>query len=111
MLLNSNKKITLFPKPIKYVFLRLILFLFSFLGIDAVIKINSGYLKVYYKKLEEDCGHLLQDSQAYDICSETYGHEGAAFVMLFLIIGIPSIIFLYRLLKRDFIQLREKYKK
>jgi len=32
-------------------------------------------------------------------------------VMLFLIIGIPSIIFLYKLLKKDFIQLREKYKK
>jgi len=111
MLFYSNKKIALFPKPVKYVFLRLILFLFSFLGIDAVFKINSGYLKVYYKKLEEDCGHLLHDSQAYDICSETNGHEGAAFVMLFLIIGIPSIIFLYRLLKRDFIQLREKYKK
>ena len=110
MLFDSDKNITFFPKPVKYVFLRLILFLFSFLGMDAVFKINSGYLKVYYKKLEEDCGHLLHDSQAYDICSETYGHEGAAFVMLFLIIGIPSVIFLYKLLKKDFIHLRNKYK-
>ena len=104
-------------------FLRLILLIFSFLGIGSaylLTKINPDDLTVgaLEREVEKDCGHLLPDNpDAYGNCWEDWmlsagGLPGFIIIaVVFVVIGIPSIIFLYKLLKKDFIQLREKYKK
>ena len=104
-------------------FLRLILLLFSMLGLGSAYSlttINSDdlTLEALDKEVEKDCGHFLPDNpEAYGDCWEGWmlsaGGLPALIILavVFVIIGLPSIIFLYKLLKKDFIQLREKYKK
>ena len=104
-------------------FLRLILLLFSMLGLGSAYSlttINSDdlTLEALDKEVEKDCGHFLRDNpEAYGDCWEGWmlsaGGLPALIIVavVFVIIGLPSIIFLYKLLKKDFIQLREKYKK
>jgi hypothetical protein len=104
-------------------FLRLILLLFSMLGLGSAYSlttINSDdlTLEALDKEVEKDCGHFLPDNpEAYGDCWEGWmlsaGGLPALIIVavVFVIIGLPSIIFLYKLLKKDFIQLREKYKK
>jgi hypothetical protein len=104
-------------------FLRLILLLFSMLGLGSAYSlttINSDDLTLgaLDKEVEKDCGHFLPDNpEAYGDCWEGWmlsaGGLPALIILavVFVIIGLPSIIFLYKLLKKDFIQLREKYKK
>jgi len=66
-------------------------------------------------EIEAACGNLTGD--AYGNCWEDFqlSSGGAGifliFFIIFILIAIPSIIFLYKLLKKDFILLRDKYKK
>jgi hypothetical protein len=104
-------------------FLRLILLIFSLLGIGSAyllttINPDDLTLEALDKEVEKDCGHLLPDNpDAYGNCWEGWmlsaGGLPALIIIavVFVVIGIPSIIFLYKLLKKDIIQLREKYKK
>ena len=106
-------------------FLRLILLLFSMLGLGSIyglidIYVNDSFSEAKFNAgLEKDCGVMpLEYDPAYGICWDNWqraagGGAGVWLIILilFLIIGIPSIIFLYKILKKDFIQLREKYKK
>ena len=104
-------------------FLRLILLIFSLLGIGSAYSLTTINpddltLEALDKEVEKDCGHLLPDNpDAYGNCWENWmlsaGGLPALIILavVFVVIGIPSIIFLYKLLKKDFIQLREKYKK
>jgi hypothetical protein len=104
-------------------FLRLILLIFSLLGIGSaylLTTINPDDLTegALDKEVEKDCGHFLPDNpDAYNNCWEGWmlsaGGLPALIIIavVFVVISIPSIIFLYKLLKKDFIQLREKYKK
>ena len=84
------------------------------------IYVNDSFSEENFNTgLEKDCGvRPLEYDPAYGICWDDWqrgagGGAGVwlAILILFLIIGIPSIIFLYKLLKKDFIQLKEKYKK
>jgi len=106
-------------------FLRLILLVLSMLGLGSIywlidIYINDSFSEEKFNAgLERDCGvRPLEYDPAYARCWEDWqfgagGGAGAVvfICIIFIIIGIPSIIFLYKLLKKDFIQLREKYKK
>ena len=106
-------------------FLRLILLVLSMLGLGSIywlidIYINDSFSEEKFNAgLERDCGvRPLEYDPAYGMCWEDWqrgagGGAGAVvfICIIFIIIGIPSIIFLYKLLKKDFIQLREKYKK
>ena len=83
-------------------------------------KINNSFSEEKFNAgLERDCGvRPLEYDPAYEMCWEDWqfgagGGAGAVvfICIIFIIIGIPAIIFLYKLLKKDFIQLREKYKK
>ena len=116
--------ITLFAiKLMLKLFLRLILLIFSLLGIGSVyllttINPDDLTLGALDKEVEKDCGHFLPDNpEAYGDCWEGWmlsaGGLPALIILavVFVIIGIPSIIFLYKLLKKDFIHLRKKYKK
>ena len=84
------------------------------------IYINDSFSEEKFNAgLERDCGvRPLEYDPAYEMCWEDWqfgagGGAGAVvfICIIFIIIGIPAIIFLYKLLKKDFIQLRLKYKK
>jgi hypothetical protein len=121
LLLNTVATIKILFK----VLLRLILFILSLLGISSAYllsmwEINNSFSEEKFNAgLEKDCGvRPLEYDPAYGMCWEDWqrGAGGGAglvvfICIIFIIIGIPSIIFLYKLLKKDFIQLRLKYRK
>lgn len=82
------------------------LFIFSLLGIYSVINLlkldpdNYNFPLIISQEVETDVMLAWDDSIGF-----------IKFSVVLIIIGIPSIIFLYKLLKKDFIQLRDKFKK
>ena len=75
---------------------RLILLVFSLLGLF------SAYLLIeweFYTSFPEETFNTLGSVLPFMICT------------IFVLIAYPSIIYLYRLLKKDFIQVRLKYRK
>jgi len=117
---------TLFAIKISFkIIKRLILLVFSLLGISSAYllsmwEINDSFSEEKFNAgLEKDCGVMPLDyDPAYGVCWDDWqrgagGGAGAMVMMciIFIIIGIPSIKYLYKLLKKDFIQLRLKYRK
>ncbi len=103
---------------------RLILLVFSLLGLCSSYVLIYIYITGAFsdEKINADlvrtCGVMPLDyDPAYGICWDAWQTSsiGPVILLIFLvvlvIIGIPSIKYLYKLLKKDFIQLRLKYKK
>ena len=88
---------TLFAIKITFkIIKRLILLVFSLLGLF------SAYLLIeweFYTSFPEETFNTLGSVLPFMICT------------IFVLIAYPSIIYLYKLLKKDFIHLRKKYKK
>ena len=114
--------ITLFTiKLMLKVFLRLILLLLSMLGLGSIYGLIDIYVNDSFSEskldaeIEAACGNLTGD--AYGNCWEDFqlSSGGAGifliFFIIFILIAIPSVIYLYKLIKSDIANLRKSSKK
>jgi nitrate/nitrite transporter NarK len=108
-------------KIIFKIFLRLILLLLSMLGLGSIYGLIDIYVNDSFSEskldaeIEAACGNLTGD--AYGNCWEDFqlSSGGAGifliFFIIFILIAIPSVIYLYKLTKSDIANLRKNSKK
>ena len=108
-------------KIIFKIFLRLILLLLSMLGLGSIYGLIDIYVNDSFSEskldaeIEAACGNLTGD--AYGNCWENFqlSSGGAGifliFFIIFILIAIPSVIYLYKLIKSDIANLRKSSKK